>query len=686
MKEQGIGTHKRATRPLAGVILALGLAVGAASEAHAIKVYTAIGDSITAGYGISSTSKRYTNRLGGMLGQTVYNRGVGGETTSAGLSRIQKVINNTNPTHMFIMFGTNDVNGPSNISGSARNIREMAQICRDNNVIPIVLTIPPFVGPKAAYNAQVVAYNNLVKGAADQYDYFVVDVYSAFGGGSGLFLSDGFHPNDEGQRVIANTVFNSGKATLPALPAKPALISPSGTITGSRYPTFQWQNLSNATWYHLLVKRDGKVFLDQWVQSPATSYTSPEAVACGPYTWWITSKNQSGNGPWSTGMDFLYNDPSRCCFPEKVDGLMHAYGSGDAVDYSWEADPCAGWNHLIVQRDGKNWIDEQYQANPSGGRDGVSIAGHGFAEYTYWVQADSVDGAGSWSDAHTFLYGLAVPELPSGATTDRPPRFSWDDSASSDAAWYQILVKRDGKTYTSWWVSRADTGTSGSFRYCDPPAGTSFQWGDYTWFVQSYKKKGDTMWSSGRAFTITQQTPGASAPVSPNGGVAETRTPTFIWAGVATAEKYHLLLQRDGKTYLDRWFNDLTSWTSDEDMPDGPYSWWVRTWNADGMGPWSAKATVEIPSLKPGVSTPVSPSGVASGNPPILTWSPADRATWYNVYIKKDGKVYWSKWLQGVTTFSPGWTFASGDYRWWIQTYGDYGYGPWSGMVEFTVP
>ena len=684
MKYQGPTMGMRRVRLWAGLLLALGIASGVASEARAIKVYTAIGDSITMGYQVSTP---WPARLAGKVGQTVYNRGVGGETTGAGLARIQKVINDTRPTHLFIMFGTNDVNGPRDLAGSARNIREMAQICRDNFVIPIVLTIPPFVGPKANLNSRVVYYNNLVQGAADAYDYFVVDVETAFGSGSGLMQGDGFHPNDAGQEVIANKVFLSNTPNLPSLPGKATQIAPSGEVTATRRPTFSWQAVSDATWYRILIHRDGKQVASDWTQ--ATSWTPDFDLACASYTWWVMTWNQSGDGRWSNGLDFRYNG-EECCFPDAIEGLDHVFAGGGAIEYRWDADACATKNDVVIHRGSQPWVDHRYSANPSGGVDGISVNGHSFGDYTFWVRGWSIDGLGAWSAPHSFTYGEILPSAPEGTITDRAPRFWWDDSASGDAVWYHVWINRGGTKYAEWWVERTgDTGTSGDFRYLDTPPGFSFKFGTYTWWVQAFKGGDYGPWSNGTTFSIPQETPGASPPVSPDGITVDTRRPTFYWTGVGNAEWYQFWLNRNGQTYYSKWFEG-TSFTPTWDLPAGMYTWWIQTWNADGYGPWSTAATVEVPSLKPGVSNPLSPSGAAGGTQPELVWSAADgppgKALWYYVYIQRGGGRYYAKWFEEMTSFTPPWHFGSGSYRWWVQTYNDYGYGPWSVPVDFTVP
>ena len=88
-------------------VLVLGLALPAASA-----TIVCFGDSNTEGFGRSSTDA-YLGALGDYLSltepTTLINRGVGGESTFDGLSRIDSAIANTGASYVIIMLGTNDI-------------------------------------------------------------------------------------------------------------------------------------------------------------------------------------------------------------------------------------------------------------------------------------------------------------------------------------------------------------------------------------------------------------------------------------------------------------------------------------------------------------------------------------------------------------------------------------------------
>jgi lysophospholipase L1-like esterase len=165
----------------------------------------AIGDSITAGYGCSSS---WPGILSAIIGQGVSNQGVGGIATAQGVALTAQVVSGMRPSTVMILLGTNDVNGGGNTSAAANNIASMIYIARSAGARVIVGTIPPFVGPVAGKNASVVSLNSKIVGVAAASGAAVADVYGAFGNNPSLMQSDGFHPNDSGQQVIAS-VFGS---------------------------------------------------------------------------------------------------------------------------------------------------------------------------------------------------------------------------------------------------------------------------------------------------------------------------------------------------------------------------------------------------------------------------------------------------------------------------------------------
>jgi len=101
----------------------------------------------------------------------------------------------------------------------------------------------------------------------------------------------------------------------------------------------------------------------------------------------------------------------------------------------------------------------------------------------------------------------------------------------------------------------------------------------------------------------------------------------------------------------------------------------------------------------PGVATLVSPSGITINTTPTYTWNTVAGATWYYLWVSKvndDNSLttVHSKWYESsavcsgpICSITPaGVTLSTGNYRWWIQTWNDAGYGPWSTKMDFSIP
>ena len=161
------------------------------------------GDSITVGYGVSVS---YPTRLHNNTGLEVINVGRGGMWASYGLNHIDEWLAQYNPTHVLILFGTNDTNDPNqDYKKAAEEVMKTARKVLAYGAIPIVGTIPPKIGSRTNQMSRVRVFNDHLRSRTALESILLADIQAAFGSGSGLFLSDGFHPNDRGAELIANT-------------------------------------------------------------------------------------------------------------------------------------------------------------------------------------------------------------------------------------------------------------------------------------------------------------------------------------------------------------------------------------------------------------------------------------------------------------------------------------------------
>jgi len=156
----------------------------------------AVGDSIGVGYSVETQTNILPNwptKVQDKTGIPVINYSKGGRHASASISTVQYAIDTYQPSHLIIMLGTNDSNNGS-VSGATFAMQFITEYAKAAGVVPIIGTIPP----RNSKSAEIAANYR-------QIDTPIADIEAAFGNGSGLFQSDGIHPNDAGQEVIANT-------------------------------------------------------------------------------------------------------------------------------------------------------------------------------------------------------------------------------------------------------------------------------------------------------------------------------------------------------------------------------------------------------------------------------------------------------------------------------------------------
>ena len=164
-----------------------------------------IGDSIGNGFGIATP---WTTRLGSLVGREVVNNSVTNEETDFGVRIIQQMITENDPTHVFILLGTNDA-ARGSISAAISNLQTMVNIARDNDVIPVVGTLPPLTvaPPGMQPNFDTV----VADGRAEQISAGIRGLNNARIAAVRASVSrsnivDGIHPNDMGQQQTAEAM------------------------------------------------------------------------------------------------------------------------------------------------------------------------------------------------------------------------------------------------------------------------------------------------------------------------------------------------------------------------------------------------------------------------------------------------------------------------------------------------
>lgn len=216
------------------------------------RVASAFGDSITFGVlelklrslGLT-TSNNYPANLQRLLqgldpAWVVLNRGVPGETTAGGLSRIGSVLRGDRPGVLLLMEGTNDSSACDSSDSIVANLQSMVQQAKANRTLVIIGTIPPNF--RTPYCAQDVIdnANTKIHGMAAAEGIPVAEIFDGMNNRSLFGVApdrDPLHPNDQGYQVMANIWFAAMKANVPNIGLATAQTTRGGgTVAAAQTP------------------------------------------------------------------------------------------------------------------------------------------------------------------------------------------------------------------------------------------------------------------------------------------------------------------------------------------------------------------------------------------------------------------------------------------------------------------
>jgi acyl-CoA thioesterase-1 len=178
--------------------------------ASAPKVILFFGDSLTAGYGLSTEEafpalieKKFSKK--GKPAKIV-NAGLSGETSAGGLTRIDWILRQ--PIDVFVLeLGANDGLRGLPIDQTEKNLQAIINKVKAKypNVKIVIagMMVPPNMGPDYTSKFQKIFGTLAKKNNAVLIPFLLEDV----AGDEKLNQADGIHPNIEGHRIVAETVY-----------------------------------------------------------------------------------------------------------------------------------------------------------------------------------------------------------------------------------------------------------------------------------------------------------------------------------------------------------------------------------------------------------------------------------------------------------------------------------------------
>lgn len=291
--------------------------------------YLAFGDSITRGKcdngDCSNTAPGgYPPRLKTLLACgsacSVDNEGKDGEKTSAGVTRIDSVLNANSYDVLLLMHGTNDIwNNISNATIKA-NLAQMKSKAANRGVDTVYASIIRWHpdGPNGtSQDADVADLRNKVSDLADAGSGYFVDTWAVLCPTMSCFNThyapippdNGLHPDGSGYGIMAAEF--ADEITSKSTPGTPTPIDPSGD--GGPPTSFTWNRESpiRATWYKVSIDGPSGSVLSEWFE--AIDVCSGGSCSISPtiewetadYSWRVRGRNPNGRSNWSPDEGFF---------------------------------------------------------------------------------------------------------------------------------------------------------------------------------------------------------------------------------------------------------------------------------------------------------------------------------------------------------------------------------------------
>ena len=191
-----------------------------ASETGRPKIVV-LGDSLSAGYGLLE-SQAFPALLQRKLDADGYkwevvNAGISGDTTAAGLQRLDWALNQGDVRILILELGANDGLRGLPVSEMKKNLGSIIERSREKGVAVLLagMEAPPNFGPEYVVSFRQ-AYRDLAREHKVTLLPFLLDKVA---GMPALNQGDGIHPNIEGTAIVADNVWNVLRPMIDALAA-----------------------------------------------------------------------------------------------------------------------------------------------------------------------------------------------------------------------------------------------------------------------------------------------------------------------------------------------------------------------------------------------------------------------------------------------------------------------------------
>ncbi len=192
------------------------------TPAETVPKIVAFGDSLTAGYGLEPRQS-YPALLQKMIDADgfkyeVVNAGVSGDTSAGGVRRIDWSLDAGNVRFVILELGANDFLRLQPVAETKKNLARIIERSKERGARVLLAGIYTTTNAGAEYQRQIhEAFESLAKEHGVPLIPFFLE---GVAGRAELNLDDGVHPNAEGTKVVAATVYKYLKPMLDEEPKR----------------------------------------------------------------------------------------------------------------------------------------------------------------------------------------------------------------------------------------------------------------------------------------------------------------------------------------------------------------------------------------------------------------------------------------------------------------------------------
>lgn len=172
-------------------------------------VVLALGDSLTAGFGVAS-GEAWPDLLAGRAGWMVVNGGVSGDTSGGALDRLPALLEEHNPALVLVALGGNDMLRRIPREETIANLGQILAMIKAHGAKPVLLATPKPSAMGAVF--QTLSAADFYRGVAEEQQVPLIEGAIAEVLSDPQMKGDPLHPNAAGHAQLSQKIFDALKS------------------------------------------------------------------------------------------------------------------------------------------------------------------------------------------------------------------------------------------------------------------------------------------------------------------------------------------------------------------------------------------------------------------------------------------------------------------------------------------